>query len=230
MNVHPMTTRVADSLVLLLHACAGRAHLKGRVLDGNAATYEASYDTALDITWLADMNYMRTLYRASGGTKGTVDGLMQGYALVPYLDEIHGVDGWRLPSSFPAHGPSFDFTISNNGSTDAGTARPDIGWGTASELGHLFYVTQSNQGYCARYDAAPEDCIQQAGWQPQNTGPFVNMQPGAYWALNPPSPLDGYGHWRINLGTDRLRPMPCPTRALPGSNWAATSEEAPPPT
>ena len=30
--------------------------LQGRDLDGNAATFEAYYDTVLDITWLADAN------------------------------------------------------------------------------------------------------------------------------------------------------------------------------
>lgn len=31
--------------------------LQGRDLDGNATTFEAYYDTVLDITWLADANY-----------------------------------------------------------------------------------------------------------------------------------------------------------------------------
>jgi hypothetical protein len=34
--------------------------LQGRDLDGNLTTFEAYYDTALNITWLADANYAGT--------------------------------------------------------------------------------------------------------------------------------------------------------------------------
>ena len=41
--------------------------LQGRDLDGNLFTIEAYYDTALNITWLADANYAKTSgYDADG--------------------------------------------------------------------------------------------------------------------------------------------------------------------
>ncbi len=58
--------------------------LLGRDLDGNDATFEAYYDTVLDITWLADANYAQTSgYDADG---------MMDYRLASL-----GFSNWRLP-------------------------------------------------------------------------------------------------------------------------------------
>lgn len=47
------TTPIASSLIAAsLVSGAAHAVLQGRDLDGNAATFEAYYDTDLDITWL----------------------------------------------------------------------------------------------------------------------------------------------------------------------------------
>jgi hypothetical protein len=195
MNILPIAARAVASLALLLHASAGHAELQGRDLDGNAATYEAYYDTALGITWLADMNHLSTLSWASGGSS---DGLVMGYFLAQdYPGEIYGVSHWRLPRALPVNGTDYlyNFAASNNGSTDLGYAKPGIGWGTASELGHLFYVTLGNLGRCATDDLAPASCATQPGWsEVQNAGPFLNMQwVQPYWAHTAGTDLYGIG-------------------------------------
>jgi len=62
--------------------------LLGRDLDGNAATFEAYYDTELDVTWLANAN-VNSLMTWSTAT-----------AWAGGLD-INGVTGWRLPAVNP---------------------------------------------------------------------------------------------------------------------------------
>jgi hypothetical protein len=140
--------------------------LLGRDLDGDASTFEAYYDTALDITWLANTN---------------VAGLMSWSAANAWAAglDVNGVTGWRLPTNTPINGSTFDTTASTDGTTDNGTATTttdgsDGGWRDAagnpvSEMGHMFYVTLGNVGQC---DPALPWCTQPAGYGITNTGPF----------------------------------------------------------
>ena len=72
--------------------------LQGRDLDGNLSTFEAYYDTALDITWLADANYAGTTMNWA-----TANGWAAG--LNPYGS---GITGWRLPHTNPIDGTTAD--------------------------------------------------------------------------------------------------------------------------
>ena len=45
---------------LLASTVGAQAALQGRDLNSSAGSYEAYYDTELDITWLADANYAKT--------------------------------------------------------------------------------------------------------------------------------------------------------------------------
>src|SRR4030065_719954 len=92
-------------------ALAGTAHaaLQGRDLDGNGATFEAYYDTALDITWLADANYAKTQFEESGGLAGNVDGAMTWEVAKVWVQGLnaYGLSGWQLPSAEPFYGVDF---------------------------------------------------------------------------------------------------------------------------
>jgi hypothetical protein len=79
------------------------------------------------------------------------------------------------PTVNPLNGVSYNFSLSNNGSTDAGGAATGVGWGTASELGHLYYVTLLNQGFFVADNAAPGSFIQNPLWDPAtlNLGPWT---------------------------------------------------------
>src|SRR3989344_3850600 len=83
--------------------------LQGRDLDGNLSTFEAYYDTVLNITWLANANYAGTAMTwANANTWAS--GL-----------NINGVTGWRLPTVSPIDGTTADdFTLAYDGTEDRG--------------------------------------------------------------------------------------------------------------
>jgi hypothetical protein len=135
------------------------------------------YDDALNITWLQDWNYAQTSgYDADGrmnwtDAKAWADNLVYG-----------GYSDWRLPTISPVNGIGFQTDFTNNGSTDYGYAKTGIGWGTASEMGHLYYVTLGNKGFATPNDALPRSFVSQLGSGLSNTGPFTNVQSGDYWS------------------------------------------------
>jgi hypothetical protein len=158
------------------------------------------YDDVLDITWLQDWNYAKTSGYHADGQMGWIAAKTWAENLV-----YGGYNDWRLPTVSPVNGSSFQFAFSNNGSTDIGYARTGAGggWGPSSEIGHLYYVTLANKGYCTPNDAAPAGCDEQPGWGWVNSNPFKNVQSVGYWsgsaephAPNPVSawlvsPIDG---------------------------------------
>lgn len=142
--------------------------LQPRDIDGDTVT-DAFYDTALNITWLRDANVNGLMDWASANTWANT--------LV-----VGGVGGWRLPAVGPVNGTSFQYDFTNNGSTDSGYAKTGVGWGSASEMGHLYYVTLGNKGACTPDDASPDSCVAPPGWGLSNSGGFQNLQSGDYWS------------------------------------------------
>lgn len=132
--------------------------LLGRDMDGNAATFEAYYDTALDITWLADAN-------AAGTTMNWVDANAWAAGL-----DINGVTGWRLPDTVDTGSSGCDYSIT--GGTDCGY---NVDTST-SEMASMYYDTLGNLAY---YDTSGDV---QAGWGLTNTGPFSNFFSNHYWS------------------------------------------------
>ena len=165
--------------------------LQGRDLDGNPATFEAYYDTALDITWLA-----------SPTTAEGVKDWASANAWAAGLN-VNGITGWRLPTNTPVNGSSYTQVLSNDGSTDWGYAATttdgtDGGWRDAlgqpvSEMGHMYYVTLGNRGFCD--PAVPQpDCTPQPGWGLTNTGPFTfpDQTTLIYWSAAAPDSSAGW--------------------------------------
>ncbi len=144
---------------LLSAPLAGHAALMARNLDANAATVEAYYDSTLNISWLADAAYARTSGVDADGRLANFDARQWAANL-----SVAGVTGWRLPTVKPVNGLAFNGTFTANGSSDVGYADTGIGWGLASELGNLFYVTLGNSRIVLT-----------------NTGPFSNLELGDYW-------------------------------------------------
>jgi hypothetical protein len=184
-----MKTTILKAALLALIAVTGTAHalpvsgqgtwettLLGRDINGNAvAGSDASavffYDTVLKVTWLRDAN---------------VNGLMNWQDAKEWSANlvVGAYDDWRLPTLTPVNGTTFNHNFTNNGASDYGTAATGVGWGTASEMGHLFYVTLGNKGYWTpgAGGSSGTDLTVQPGYGLKNTGDFQDLQANAYWS------------------------------------------------
>ncbi len=173
--------KVAVLAIGLASSVGTQASLLGRDLDGSAATYEAYYDDQLNITWLADANYAKTQYDQSGGVAGDADGYMRWSTAHAWAASLgyYGITGWRLPVMAP---PAFfqGYRASNNGTEVGGYGATRTGWGLPtdadgiwSEMGWMYYFNLGNLGYCTPDDANPYGCVEQAGYNVKNRGPFV---------------------------------------------------------
>jgi hypothetical protein len=204
---------------LVLFTASANAALQGRNLDANPATFEAYYDTVLNITWLADADIANTRGETNAGRKSWADALNYTAAL-----NVNGITGWRLPKVLPRDGSTvYNTTFTNNGSSDRGYANSGVGWGTKSELGHLFYVTLANSALSLT-----------------NTAPFANLAANDYWTAQAlsgqtfffntgiglqdlASPAFNYKSWAVRDG-DISAPIPEPeTYALMLLGLAATA-------
>lgn len=149
--------------------------LQARTFDGN--TIGGYYDTALNITWLANANY--------AGTTMYWDSAMSWISSL----NINGITGWRLPTTGPVNGSGFNDNFATNGSTDYGfnmSAPGTIYAGsTGSEMAHLNYVTLGNK---ALVDVSGG---LQSGWGLTNSGPFSNIQTLTYWSATEYAPATG---------------------------------------
>ena len=163
------TGLIAASLSSILASGAAHAELQGRDMDGDALTFEAYYDTDLDITWLADANYAQTSgYDADG--KMDWDTANTWAADLSFTDGVNVYDNWRLPTVVDPSSLGCIFAYTG---TDCGynvvTAN--------SEMAYLFYVELGNKSYYNTAGVGP-----QAGWGLTNTGPFTDLQADYYWS------------------------------------------------
>lgn len=165
--------------------------LEGRDLDGNLSTFEAYYDTVLDITWLADANYAGRRWNWASANSWAA-------ALDPYGS---GITGWRLPDANPIDGTTaYDANTSYIGTKDRGSNISAPGTlfagSTANEMAHLFHNTLGNLGYCDPATSTVSSCSgPQTGWGLSNTGPFSNVQSELYWS----GMLFGSGAWYFSM-------------------------------
>jgi hypothetical protein len=227
-------TCLISSISLSAHAVAVSGQgtwettLQGRDLDGNAATFEAYYDTTLNITWLSD---------AHAAVGSVYDTWVPGTGRMSWANandwaaglDVNGVTGWRLPTNTPVNGTSYSLSWSTDATTDRGyapttTDGKDGGWressGTpVSELGHMNYVTLGNLGYCdPAHPWVGSSCTIQSGFDGlSNTGPFINLTSAAYWSG---SELDSSLAWRFNFGFGLQRDI---LKSIEYDGWAVRS-------
>jgi hypothetical protein len=167
------TTLITSSLIAAsLISGAAHAALQGRDLNGSAGSFEAYYDTDLDITWLADANYAQT----SGYD---ADGRMTWAAATTWAAQldINGYADWRLPTTTDTGTAGCNFAYSG---TDCGyNVDP-----ASSEMAHLYFVTLGNQSYYTTTGAV--SAAYAGGANPNSTldnvGPFTNFQSYYYWS------------------------------------------------
>jgi hypothetical protein len=135
--------------------------LKNRDLNGDGIV-DAFYDTALNISWLANAN---------------VNGRMNWGAAMSWATNlnIYGAVGWRLPTVNDTGAP---------GCVGLGLSGTDCGWNVQtstgntvnSELAHLYYVTLGNLAF---YN---QNVQVQLGSGLTNTANFTNFQRFVYWS------------------------------------------------
>ncbi|HMQ72302.1 MAG TPA: PEP-CTERM sorting domain-containing protein [Rubrivivax sp.] len=180
--------------------------LRGRDASGNPVSLLVSgtpnpalkyvYDTALDLTWLADWNAGAGSSFDNGSS--STDGRMtwsSATAWAAALTDFGG--GWSLPG----------VTDIGNDGCNYGSNGTDCGFNvdtSGSPLAHMYYVTLGNLAYHDTSGSGPQD-----GWGLKNAGPFSDMlstESVAYWSGTPhtqaPSAyawyfytLNGYQHF-----------------------------------
>ena len=154
--------------------------LQGRDLNGDISTFEAYYDTTLDITWLADANYAGTKMSWASANNWAA-------SLNPYSS---GITGWRLPTMI-------DTGASASG-CDVAYSGPDCGYNVdtaTSELASMFYDTLGNLAYYDTLGNGP-----QPGYGLANTGPLTSFQSWGYW-YGVESAFNTSNAWIFGTGT-----------------------------
>lgn len=176
-----MTRNRIITLAVLSFTLAGPADaaLLGRDLNGSPGSFEAYYDTTLDITWLADANLALTNTFGVAGIDGqgkmtwsTANAWISAMNAANYL----GISSWRLPAMYDIGNDGC--TVNSFSSYNGG----DCGYNVvatgaqASEMASLFYDTLGNLAF---YDTSGGQNF--AFPSIQNTGPFQNLGNTLYW-------------------------------------------------
>jgi hypothetical protein len=217
-----------------LYAAPGRADpLAARDLDGNGSI-DAWYDSAQNITWLADAN--------AGGNKNWNDARVWAHQF-----SIGGIgngslgatDYWRLPTMVDVgnNGCEYSFT----GHTDCGyNVERTPGTPNASELAYMFHDILGNLSFCAQEPvASSSSCTQQNNYGLTNAGPFTNLGNDIFWTGSVYLPrvfdyawyfstydgsqdrnvqFDALAAWAVHPGDVGVAPVP-----LPASVWLMLS-------
>jgi hypothetical protein len=199
MTIH--TTLITSSLIAAsLVSGAAHAALQGRDLNGSINSFEAYYDTLLDVTWLANANMNGQMTR---------DAATAWAANLSFTDGVNTYDNWRLPTVQPVNGVSFNYNPSADGSTDFGynisKAGTPYAGSTASEMAHLFYTTLGNSGYFTPSDAVSGCYVSPGNTCLDNTTPFDNLQAYFYWSATEFAPeTDSAYYFDFGLGSQSV--------------------------
>lgn len=166
--------RIPTTFVSLAAAALLSANTHAALIDrGNGMIY----DTTLNITWLQDMNYPKTLEPSASGS------MYRDQAQLWVDDLVYGgLDDWRLPSARLIG----DEASSTDGSTD-------VGWNNIrSELGHLYYVDLQNNSTDGFIN--PGNFIDGLTHESRS---FLNLTDNVYWLAEDSSLLYGmlFDNW-----------------------------------
>lgn len=165
--------------------------LQGRDLDGDG-TSDAYYDTALDISWLANANVI-----------GLVD-FSAASAWANSLD-VAGVTGWHLPTIHinTCGADGLGATFWNGGGICGYNVQAHT-----SDMAHMYMTTLANpstSGFVDTYGNGPGLSAPLL----ENSGPFSNLQSYGYWfsldyAVNPWTGVADTGEaWRYSFYAGR---------------------------
>lgn len=172
--MHIRIAPLAFAFALAFVSAFGSAHaaLEGRDLNGSIGSFEAYYDTDLNITWLADLNYAQTSGYAGDGSMNWFTATAWAASL-SFTNGTKVFDNWRLP-----------ITVQPDPSCELHDVNLSYGYNcTGGEMGHLFY---DELGGVAGVSIATTHNA--------NYGLFKNGQSGYYWTGTEFAP-DPEGAW-----------------------------------
>jgi hypothetical protein len=220
LGTRPFASFLLVAAAVLVAPAASRAALFARDLDGNAATIEAYYDDALDLTWLADASLAETPNHF-GIPMISTSGEMSWDTAQNWILAVNGLNGgagwlgvstWRLPDITPVSGVAFDTSLSFDGSTDVGyQVSAPIGvnnpagqsaGSTASELAYQYYNNFGALGGCFGSGSIPTSCPGAAAsgfnnaTNAANLPLFRNAQGSILWA----GPTERFYWTGVDLG------------------------------
>lgn len=174
------TAKIARNSFLALTALASPLLAQAELVDRGAGLL---YDTVLDVTWLADAGYAKTIGDDSDGLMSWIDAGNWVDAL-EYYDPIREVtySDWRLPSLTPINGVSFNADdLLNDGTSEWGYNMTS----SNNELAYMFYV---NLGLNAEIDVDGNVQTNDFGVLSSysdagraDVGLVKNLQNGKYW-------------------------------------------------
>ena len=148
------TPLIASSLIAAsLISGAAHAGLIGRDLNGSAGSFEAYYDTDLNITWLANANVNGLMNWANANIWA---------ASLSFTDGTNVYDNWRLPTTLQ---PDVSCGSQSVGGVSHGYNC------TGSEMGHLFYSELGGTAGQPILSSADPDVAK-----------FTNLQASHYWS------------------------------------------------
>ncbi|MGK2951033.1 MAG: Lcl domain-containing protein [Thiobacillus sp.] len=156
------TTLIASSLIAAsLVSGAAHATLIGRDLNGSLGSFEAYYDTDLNITWLANANVNGLM---------TWDAANTWAANLSFTDGVNTYDNWRLPT-----------TLQPDTSCEFQSGVISYGYNcTGSEMGHLFYSELGGVAGVSILNSSDLDLSK-----------FTNLQANNYWSGTEYAPNTG---------------------------------------
>lgn len=185
---------LAAAAALCVAATSANAALLGRDLNGSAGSFEAYYDTVLDITWLANANLAQT---STFGVSGiNANGRMEWDTANNWITAMNaasylGISDWRLPAMYDIgnDGCTLNSYASYNGG-DCGYNVVSTG-PQASELASLFHATLGNLAYYTTSGAVNPACVGCPKWQ--NTAPFSNLGASNFYWFGQETTTDSFG-------------------------------------
>jgi hypothetical protein len=161
------------------------AALQGRDLDGNMATFEAYYDTVLDITWLADANAGAGSVYDDGSS--ITDGKMTWAnanawaASLSFYNPITNetIGNWRLPTTNDTGLSGCTYTGVNSGLDCGYNVDPN-----SSEMAQLYFIQLGNLSHLTTTGLVSGAFSggSNSSSTLDNVGPFTNFQSGIYWS------------------------------------------------
>ncbi len=103
------------------------------------------------------------------------------------------MSGWRLANTNPVNGTAFNYSFTNNGSTDrsrnASRSGTVYAGSQGSELANLFYNVLGNVSDYDSNGVFDDGC---AGSCLTNIGPFSNVQSDVYWSATEYAPTTSF--------------------------------------